>query len=116
MKKTRLTVFVLATIAFFSVRHTAGKTEPEPFLDLLIGKQQARGQIHVSTSQRLGQIKYLDASATLSDDGKTLYLAVINLHAEKRVKTEISFDKYGFSSTVKLCEQHDEDYMTENTF
>ena len=66
--------------------------------------------------QAIGQIKYLDASVTLSNDGKTLYLAVINLHAEKRVKTEISFDKYGFSSTVKLCEQHDEDYMTENTF
>lgn len=66
--------------------------------------------------QAVGNIKYLDASTTASEDGKTIYVAVINLHIDKTVKTKILFDKWDFSPTVKTYEIYHEDYMAENTF
>jgi alpha-N-arabinofuranosidase len=66
--------------------------------------------------QAKGQIPYLDASATISEDGKAVYLAIINLHISKSIKAKISFDKWDFSSEVKVFELYDDDYMAENTF
>ena len=66
--------------------------------------------------QAKGRIPYLDVSATMSEDENIIYVAVINLHADKNVKTRISFDQWGFSSGVKVFELSDDDYMTENTF
>jgi len=66
--------------------------------------------------QAIGQIPYLDVSATMSEDGKTVYMAVINLHADKNVKATVSLDKWDFSPEVKFAELYDDDYMTENTF
>jgi alpha-N-arabinofuranosidase len=66
--------------------------------------------------QAIGQIKYLDASATVSEDEKTLYLAVINLHSQKITETQVIFDKWNYQPTVNIYELYDDDYMTENTF
>jgi len=66
--------------------------------------------------QAKGRIQYLDVSATMSEDEKIIYLAVINLHADKNIKTRISLDKWNFSSEVKISGLYDDDYMTENTF
>jgi len=66
--------------------------------------------------QAIGRIPYLDASATMSEDGETVYMAVINLHADKNVKTTVSLDRWNFSPEVKFAELYDDDYMTENTF
>jgi alpha-N-arabinofuranosidase len=66
--------------------------------------------------QAIGRIPYLDASATLSADGKTLYLAVINRHIAQSIKTKIVLDKWNFLSEVKFAEFYDDDYMAENTF
>lgn len=66
--------------------------------------------------QAKSQIPYLDASTTMSKDGKTVYLAVINLHIDKSIKTKVSFDRWDFSSDVKIFELYDKDYMAENTF
>ena len=69
------------------------------------------------------RIPYLDVSATINEDENTLYLAVINLHADKNVKTTLSLDKWEFSSAgrrpveeVKFFELYNDDYMAENTF
>ena len=67
-------------------------------------------------AQAIGRIKYLDVSATAGDDGKTVYVGIINLHIDKAIKTKISFDKWDFSPTVKIYEIYDDDYMAENTF
>lgn len=66
--------------------------------------------------QAKGRIPYLDASATMSEDENIVYVAVINLHADKSVKTKVSFDKWDFSSEVRVLELYDDDYMAENTF
>ncbi len=66
--------------------------------------------------QAKGHIPYLDVSATMNEDENIIYLAAINLHADKNIKTRISFDKWDFSSEVKIFELYDDDYMTENTF
>jgi alpha-N-arabinofuranosidase len=66
--------------------------------------------------QAKNQIPYLDVSVTASEDGKKLYVAIINLHADKTVETKISFDKWDFAPDVKSSELYDDDYMTENTF
>jgi len=62
------------------------------------------------------RIAYLDVSVTESEDERTVYVAVINLHADKNIKTRISFDRWDFSSLVKSFELYDRDYMAENTF
>lgn len=66
--------------------------------------------------QAKGQIPYLDVSVTQSEDGKTLYLAIINLHLDKNIETAISFDKWDFSGKIKIFELYADDYMAENTF
>ncbi len=66
--------------------------------------------------QAKGCIPYLDVSATMSKHENIVYVAVINLHADKNIKTKMSFDKWDFSSVVKIFELYDDDYMTENTF
>jgi alpha-N-arabinofuranosidase len=66
--------------------------------------------------QAKSKIPYLDVSATTDKDGKILYLAVINLHADKNVKTKVSFDKWNFEPQVKTFELYNDDYMAENTF
>ena len=62
------------------------------------------------------QIPYLDVSATTDKNGDTVYVAVINLHADKNIKTKISFDKWDFAPQVKISELYNDDYMAENTF
>ena len=66
--------------------------------------------------QAVGRIKYLDVSTTAGADGRNIYVAVINLHIAKSIKTKISFDKWDFTPTVKTYEIYDNDYMAENTF
>jgi alpha-N-arabinofuranosidase len=66
--------------------------------------------------QAKGQIPYLDVSAAASKDGKSIYVAVINLHANKNIKTGISFDRWNFSPQAKIYELYDDDYLAENTF
>jgi alpha-L-arabinofuranosidase len=61
-------------------------------------------------------IPYLDASATISEDGNTVYVAVANLHINESIKTQLLLDKLDFSPEAKLFELYDEDYMAENTF
>ncbi len=66
--------------------------------------------------QAIGKIPYLDASATLSEDGKNLYLAVINRHDSEPIETEISLEGWESRSRGKVIWLDGEDYMTENTF
>jgi alpha-N-arabinofuranosidase len=66
--------------------------------------------------QAKGQIPYLDVSATTNKDGSSVYLAVINLHANKKIKTRISFEQWDFLPAAKIFELYADDYMTENTF
>ena len=66
--------------------------------------------------QAKGQIPYLDVSATASKDGKSIYVAVINLHVNKNIKTNVSFDCWNFSPQAKIYELYDDDYLAENTF
>jgi len=66
--------------------------------------------------QAKGQIPWLDVSATMSRDETTVYLAVINLHIHKHIRTQIGLDDWPFSTNVKLLELYDSDYMAENSF
>lgn len=67
-------------------------------------------------AQAKGQTAYLDVSATESKDEKGVYVAVINLHGQEDIKTDIKFDRWDFSSEVKIFKLCAEDYMAENTF
>jgi alpha-L-arabinofuranosidase len=66
--------------------------------------------------QAIGRIPYLDSSATTSEDGQTLYLAVINLHDSEPIATKIRIEGWNPRSTGKLVWLDAEHYMTENTF
>ncbi len=66
--------------------------------------------------QAIGKIPYLDASATVSEDGRTLYLAVINLHDAKPITAAIAIEGWRPKPGGKLVWLDAESYMTENTF
>ncbi len=66
--------------------------------------------------QAIGQIPYLDSSATLSEDGRTLYLAVINLHDAQPVAAEIHLQGWTPRPAGRVFWIEAEHYMTENTF
>jgi len=65
--------------------------------------------------QAKSKIPYLDVSATTDKDGKTVYVAVINLHADKEIRTKLSFDRWDFTPDVKTIELYHPNYMAENT-
>jgi alpha-L-arabinofuranosidase len=58
----------------------------------------------------------VDVSATLSEDLKTLYLAVINRHDAEQVETEISIEGWLSGGKVGMIRLDGEHYMSENTF
>jgi len=66
--------------------------------------------------QAIGRISYLDSSATLSEDGKTLYLAVINLHDANPITAGIEIQEWRPRPRGKAVWLEAESYMTENTF
>jgi alpha-N-arabinofuranosidase len=66
--------------------------------------------------QAIGQVPFLDVSATLSDDEKTLYVAVINLHISKTIETELTIKDWKPKLTGKLIWLDGEHFMIENTF
>jgi len=67
-------------------------------------------------TQAIGNIPYLDASATMSEDGKTLFLGMINMHDSQTIETEISLAGWEPESNGKIICLDGEHYMTENTF
>lgn len=66
--------------------------------------------------QAVGKIPYLDSSATVSEDGKTLYLAVINLHDSDALATRIEIQGWTPMSAGRVIRLDADHYMTENTF
>jgi alpha-N-arabinofuranosidase len=66
--------------------------------------------------QAIGQIPYLDASATVSEDGQTLYLAVINLHDAQPMAAKIQVEGWTPKPAGKMVWLDAAHYMTENTF
>ncbi len=66
--------------------------------------------------QAMGRIPYLDASATVSEDGRTLYLAVINLHDAEPMTARIQVEGWTPKPDGKLVWLEAAHYMTENTF
>ncbi len=67
-------------------------------------------------AQARRKVPYLDVSVTESEDGKTVYMAVINLHSDKSINTHIVFEKWDFAPEVTAFELYDEDFTAENTF
>ena len=66
--------------------------------------------------QAISRIHYLDASATVSEDGGTLYLAVINLHDSKPVLTRVEIEGWQPDPAGKAIWLDADHYMTENSF
>jgi alpha-N-arabinofuranosidase len=83
---------------------TSVKCDTFPAPDYEEGRPQAKSKI-----------PYLDVSATTDKDGKTVYLAVINLHADKEIRTKLSFDRWDFTPDVKIVELYHPNYLAENT-
>jgi alpha-N-arabinofuranosidase len=66
--------------------------------------------------QAVGYIPYLDVSATMSEDKKTLYLGIINLNISEVMETEITIKGWKPKSDGKMILLDGNHYMTENTF
>ncbi|UCH10011.1 MAG: hypothetical protein JSU61_12525 [Fidelibacterota bacterium] len=66
--------------------------------------------------QAIGNIPYLDTSATLSEDGKTLFLAVVNMHDREAIQADIALAGFEPGPRADVIWLDGEHYMTENTF
>jgi alpha-N-arabinofuranosidase len=66
--------------------------------------------------QAVGRIPYLDASATVSEDGRALYLAVINLHDSESIAAGIQIEGWEPGAAGRVIWLDADHYMTENTF
>ncbi|MEE9118449.1 MAG: alpha-L-arabinofuranosidase C-terminal domain-containing protein, partial [Calditrichia bacterium] len=64
----------------------------------------------------IGNIPYVDVSATISEDEDNLYLAVINRHIAKSLHVAIRLKHWEPRQKGKRISLAGEDYMTENTF
>ena len=66
--------------------------------------------------QAIGNIPYLDASATMSSDGEALYLAVINRHRSEIIRSRIGIKGWRPGPQGLVVRLEGEHYMDENTF
>jgi alpha-N-arabinofuranosidase len=106
---------------FFNPQYLVFKMYTEHQGPVLVGSQvQAETypapEYEEGRPQAIGRIPHLDASATLSEDGRTLYLAVINLHDSEAIPAKIAIQDWAPQSTGRLIWLDAEHYMTENTF
>ena len=66
--------------------------------------------------QAVKEIPYIDASATMSEDGNVLSLSIINRHDTEMIETEIILQGWRPHSRWKRIWLEGEHYMTENSF
>ena len=67
-------------------------------------------------AQAIGNIRYLDVSATMSEDRQALYVSVLNLHIADAVEAEIRIEGWVPRSKGRRVWLDGVHYMTENTF
>lgn len=70
----------------------------------------------IGTTQVGGETPVVDASATLSEDGKTLYLALINRHPESDLTVQLNIQNFTPKPTVQMWRLWSEHFLDTNTF
>jgi alpha-N-arabinofuranosidase len=60
-------------------------------------------------------VPFVDAQATLSEDGEKIYISVVNRHIDKDVTVQFSFENWQPAKTGRLWQIKGEDYMVLNT-
>ncbi|MGQ9520937.1 MAG: alpha-L-arabinofuranosidase C-terminal domain-containing protein, partial [Candidatus Fervidibacter sp.] len=68
------------------------------------------------TTQVGGETPVVDASATLSDDGKTLHIALINRHPESDLTVQLNIQNFTPKPTVQMWRLWSEHFLDTNTF
>jgi alpha-L-arabinofuranosidase len=63
-----------------------------------------------------GETPVVDASATLSDDGKTLFIGLINRHPESDVEVQLDLGNFKAKPTVQMWQLWSENFTDTNTF
>jgi alpha-L-arabinofuranosidase len=61
-------------------------------------------------------ISYLDSNATVSEDGKKLFLHLVNLHATEPLDVEIDIPQFSQSRDGDLWQIAPDDFMSTNDF
>lgn len=70
----------------------------------------------IGTTPVGGETPVVDASATLSDDGKTLFVSLINRHPESEVAVQLDLGGFDAKPRVKLQRLWSENFTDTNTF
>ncbi len=70
----------------------------------------------VGTTPVGGETPVVDASATLSEDGKTLFVALINRHPESDVAVHLDLGNFKAKPTVQMWRLWSEHFTDTNTF
>lgn len=70
----------------------------------------------VGTMPGVGETPVVDASATLSEDGKRLFIALINRHPESDVKVQLNLGDFKAKPTAQMWRLWSENFTDTNTF
>ncbi|MCX7643076.1 MAG: hypothetical protein N2116_04635, partial [Armatimonadetes bacterium] len=70
----------------------------------------------VGTTPVGGETPVVDASATLSEDGKTLYISLINRHPESDVTVRLDLGNFKAKPTAQMWRLWSENFSDTNTF
>jgi alpha-N-arabinofuranosidase len=63
-----------------------------------------------------GETPVVDASATLSDDGRTLFIGLINRHPESDVEVQLDLGNFKAKPKVQMWQLWSENFTDTNTF
>ncbi|MEJ7613628.1 MAG: alpha-L-arabinofuranosidase C-terminal domain-containing protein [Candidatus Fervidibacter sacchari] len=70
----------------------------------------------VGTTPVGGETPVVDASATLSEDGKTLFIGLINRHPESDIEVQLDLGNFKAKPTVQMWQLWSENFTDTNTF
>jgi len=66
------------------------------------------------TSEKIREVPYVDSSATLSRDGKTLFIATVNAHKDDGIEAEIRLRDISVKKKGRVFELNGPDIMARN--
>jgi len=70
----------------------------------------------VGNMPAMNDVSYLDCSATRSEDGKTLYLAVVNRHRTDDIEAEVVINGADLEGSAEVYELNGPDALARNSF
>jgi len=102
--------------AFELFTNHSGSVALDTFIQSETYDIEGEGRFDRGVKFKLHNVPYLDASATLSENEKKLFLAAVNYHEDKEIDCLIHLEGFSTSAEAKTSELNGPDAMATNDF